>query len=122
MRWSIIFRVYHDLFVHDPVRGTTIEDVITNVDFAYIAVPTPQNDISGECDISIVEEVLSKLPQGFTAVIKSTVIPGTTKMLQDKFPGLRLAYSPEFLVERRWLEDFGNQDVLVCGTDHGRYC
>ena len=112
------FQDTHELFIHDPVRGTKIEDVISNVDFAYIAVPTPQNDASGECDISIVEEVLSKLPKGFTAVIKSTVVPGTTKLLQDKFPELRLAYSPEFLVERRWLEDFGNQDILVCGTDH----
>ena len=112
------FQDTHELFVHDPVRGTKIEDVISNVDFAYIAVPTPQNDVSGKCDISIVEEVLSELPNGFTAVIKSTVVPGTTKMLQEKFPDLRLAYSPEFLVERRWLEDFGNQDILVCGTDH----
>ena len=112
------FQDTHELFVHDPVRGTKIEDVISNVDFAYIAVPTPQNDVSGECDVSIVEEVLSKLPSGFTAVIKSTVVPGTTKMLQEKFPELRLAYSPEFLVERRWLEDFGNQEILVCGTDH----
>ena len=30
----------------------------------------------------------------------------------------KIAYSPEFLVERRHLEDFGNQDILVCGTHH----
>lgn len=112
------FQNTHELFVHDPAKGTKIEDVTSNVEFVYIAVPTPQHDVTGECDISIVEDVLSKLPKGCTAVIKSTVVPGTTEMLQQKYPDLRLAYSPEFLVERRRLEDFGNQDILVCGTVH----
>ena len=40
------FQDTHELFVHDPVRGTKIEDVISNVDFAYIAVPTPQNGLA----------------------------------------------------------------------------
>ncbi len=112
------FAEAHELFVHDPVRGTTLTDVTDNVEMAYIAVPTPMSDIDGACDTSIVESILDELPEGFTAVIKSTVVPGTTERFQQQRPHLRIAYSPEFLVERRYLEDFGNQDVLVCGTHH----
>ena len=108
----------HELFIHDPVRGTTLADVVDNVDMAYIAVPTPMSEETGACDTSIVEAVLDELPAGFTAVIKSTVVPGTTQRYHEEYSHLKIAYSPEFLVERRHLEDFGNQDILVCGTHH----
>ncbi len=108
----------HELFVHDPQRGTTLNDVIDHVDMVYIAVPTPPNPATGECDTSIVEDTLNHLPEGFTVVIKSTVIPGTTQRYHEEYPHLNIAYSPEFLLERQRLEDFANQDLLVVGTHH----
>jgi len=108
----------HELFVHDPARGTELKDVIDHVDMAYIAVPTPPHPETGACDTSIVEGVLDELPDGFIAVIKSTVVPGTTQRYHERYGHLRIAYSPEFLVERQRLEDFANQDILVVGTHH----
>ena len=111
------FNDAHDLFIHDPARNTELSDVTSNCEMAYIAVPTPSAE-DGTCDTSIVEEILSELPDGFVAVIKSTVIPGTTEKLQERFPKLKIAYSPEFLVERNRLTDFANQRMLVVGTNH----
>lgn len=107
----------HELFIHDPVRGTRLEDVTENTDVAYIAVPTPMSE-DGSCDLSLVEDTLERLPDGFSAIIKSTVVPGTTQKFHENYGNLKIAYSPEFLVERRHLEDFANQDFLVCGTYH----
>ena len=76
----------HELFVHDPARGTSLNDVIDHVDMAYIAVPTPPHPETGACDTRIVEEVLDALPDGFTAVIKSTVVPATCLLYTSPSP------------------------------------
>mgnify|MGYP002862071737 CR=1 FL=1 len=112
------FREAHEIFVHDPILGSDITTVTENTDLAYIAVPTPSRKDSGACDTRFVEEVLSSLPDGFSAVIKSTVIPGTTQRLHEQFPGLKIACSPEFLRSETSDEDFQDQQILVVGTHH----
>ena len=112
------FEGHHEIFIHDPDLGTKLADVTDNCDAAYIAVPTPTDDETGRCDTSIVRSVLEALPDGFSVVIKSTVIPGTSQDFHDEFPGLRIACSPEFIRAESADEDFKNQEILVVGTHH----
>ena len=108
----------HEILVHDTKFDTRIADVTESVDFVFVCVPTPTILNSGECDTSIVESVLEQMPEGTRIVIKSTVIPGTTQKLQESFPKLRIACSPEFLRSATSIEDFQNQDIMVIGTQH----
>ena len=48
-------------------------------------------------DISVVKSVLPLVGKGKIAVIKSTILPGTTVELQKKFPDITVLFSPEFL-------------------------
>lgn len=71
-------------------------ELIRECDIVFIAVPTPSTPKG--FDYSIVESVLKLVGKGKTAVIKSTVLPGTTRTLQKKFPSISVMHSPEFLV------------------------
>ena len=50
-------------------------------------------------------------------LIRSTVTPGTTKKLQEKYQNLRLVFNPEFLTERSANFDFINQTRYILGGD-----
>jgi nucleotide sugar dehydrogenase len=64
-------------------------------DIVFIAVPTPTTPAG--FDPSIVRAVLPLIGKGKTAVIKSTLLPGTTEALQASFPEIVVMHSPEFL-------------------------
>lgn len=76
---------------------------IAACDVVFIAVPTPTTPEG--FDYSIVESALRLVGKGKVAVIKSTVLPGTTARLQKKFPLVTVMHSPEFLVLRQAAED-----------------
>jgi UDPglucose 6-dehydrogenase len=70
---------------------------IKTCDVVFIAVPTPTTPKG--FDYSIVEAVLPLVGNGKTAVIRSTLLPGTTELLQKKFPTIIILHAPEFLSE-----------------------
>jgi UDPglucose 6-dehydrogenase len=125
----------HSVPVFDlRLPGTKFEDVLDSA-LSFICVSSPQL-ADGSCDTRGVEETVGKFAAAKyrgVVVIKSTVTPGTTDRLIERFPGLTLAFCPEFLRERCALDDFtGHHDVCVIGTRdeaayrlvkeaHGRY-
>lgn len=110
----------HDVYSFDIKDNSTINDVL-DTQVCYICVPTPQIN-GGECDTSIVNKVVDELCnnsyKGVIAV-KSTVKPGTTKDLQEKYLNNKICFVPEFLRERCALTDFTeNHDVCIIGTEN----
>ena len=71
------------------------KDKIKECDIVFIAVWTPTTPKG--FDISVVESVLPLIGKGKIAVLKSTILPGTTEKLQKKFQDIILLYGPEFL-------------------------
>ena len=71
------------------------KDRIKECDIVFIAVWTPTTPKG--FDSSVIRSVLPLVGKGKTAVIKSTVLPGTTNELQAKFPGIVVLNNPEFL-------------------------
>jgi len=71
-------------------------EAINECDLAIICVPTNMNE-DGSCDTSIVEDVISKLETP-VILIKSTIEPGTTDRLKEKY-GKRICFSPEYAGE-----------------------
>lgn len=107
-----IGRHYADEFesrMYNVVRYSLEEPYVHNKDFiqecevVFIAVPTPTTQAG--FDGSIVKEALKLVGSEKIAVIKSTLIPGTTEKLQAEFPDVYVLHSPEFLVEKTAAED-----------------
>lgn len=86
---------------------------IKRADIVFIAVPTPTTPEG--FDDSIVHEVLSLVGKGKIAVIKSTVLPGTTERLQTLHPTITVLHSPEFLREKRAAEDVAKPTRNIVG-------
>jgi UDPglucose 6-dehydrogenase len=109
----------HKMSFYDPAKESKFEDVLDS-DICFICVPTPPDE-NGFCDTTIVEESIVNLESNSYSgivVVKSTVSPGTTQKLADKYPQLKIAFVPEFLRERCAVIDFiENHDLCVIGTD-----
>ncbi len=89
------------------------KDKIKECDIVFVCVPTPTTPKG--FDVSIVEGALKHIRKGATVVIKSTILPGTTRKLQKKFPKLILFFSPEFLSVATARQDTDSPFVCVVG-------
>ncbi|MBU4142746.1 NAD-dependent epimerase/dehydratase family protein [Patescibacteria group bacterium] len=86
---------------------------IGECDIVFIAVPAPTTPDG--FDAGTLRQVIKMVGQGKIAVIKSTVLPGTTEKLQAANPGIFVLHSPEFLTEATAAHDAGNPHRNIIG-------
>ena len=109
----------------DPGKQSTVKNISELVDkvdeIIFVCLPTPMNQ-SGRCDTRIVETAISdindanrRLNKSTIAVIKSTVEPGTTDRLNDRYSHITVIFNPEFLTEANSYNDFKNQNRIIIG-------
>ena len=104
--------------------STSLVDVLDRSDLIFIAVGTP-SDQHGHADLQYVRAVakeIGKYLKKYTVVInKSTVPPGTGKMVEEiireKYAGdFDVVSCPEFLQEGTGVNNFFHPDRIVIGT------
>ena len=121
----------NNMYIYDKNESRSLhslEDVVVYSDFIFLSVPTPSNS-DGSINLSYVEDALQEIseinseldmvgsPVESLVLIRSTVTPGTTEKLQQKYQNLDLVFNPEFLTERSANFDFINQTRYILGGD-----
>ena len=72
------------IFDKNPLKSINTLNEVLESDFIFVCVPTPMKK-DGNQDFSFIENVFENAKKGPIYIIKSTVLPGSTKKLQDKF-------------------------------------
>ena len=107
------------MYDKEPSKSShTLEDTVNKSDVVFVSVPTPSNN-DGSIHLGILTSALDDICDVYNnnaiILIRSTVTPGTTTKLQEKYPKLKLVFNPEFLTERSAKFDFINQARFILG-------
>ena len=115
---SFAFSPSFDVRVYDKdsLKSTHSLNEVLDSDFIFVCVPTPMKK-DGSQDLSFVESFFKTAKNGPIYIIKSTIIPGTTNLLNEKFKNLKIIFSPEFLTERTAKLDVITQTRIILGGD-----
>ena len=95
----------------------SIGEVVKEAKIIFVALPTPMYN-NGECDLAIIFDAMSEIYNHYNnniIILKSTVVPGTCEQIKNRFPNMRIVFSPEFLTEANHIEDFRNCNRMIFG-------
>ena len=98
----------------DPLKATHTKEEVDECDFIFVCVPTPMYK-DGSQDLSYIKNVFESAVEGPIYIIKSTILPGTTKDLSETYPKINIVFSPEFLTERTAKLDMLTQARIIFG-------
>ena len=113
-----------EIHIYDKYKKSeSLKDVIKKSDYLFVCLPTPIKADESGIDLTIINENIKKIvpltrKTDKIIIIKSTVIPGTTKGFIKKYPHSLFCFNPEFLTEAAFLQDFINADRNIIGTEN----
>lgn len=113
----------HDIVLYDKFKeDLDTFDAVLTTDMLFLTLPTKLDARSMMYDLSAIHDVCAQLhARAFRGlvVLKSTVLPGTTAALAERYAGLRLLHNPEFLSAATAARDFHEQGHIVIGAGVG---
>ena len=83
---------------------------VNSCDFVYMCPNSMFED--GKQDLSYVSNVFESATKHPIYILKSTVLPGTTKTLSNKYPDFKIIFSPEFLTEKNAKRYFNTVELF----------
>ncbi len=116
------FSLHADIKIYDKYNDfyDTLEYTVQDSDYIFIGVPTPMKE-DGTQDLSNIHDAVSDVArvadERKIIIIRSTVLPGTTRACAEKYPEHDFLFIPEFLTERSAKLDFINASRIVIGGD-----
>ena len=115
---SFAFSSVANMYIYDTDSSRCLNDIesVHKCDFVFVCVPTPMFQ-DGSQDLSYVESAFEKATDRPIYILKSTVLPGTTKKLSEQYPNFKIIFSPEFLTERTAKLDMLTQSRIVLGGE-----
>ncbi len=114
----------HKALIYDKYKEhDKLADLLRESEIIFACLPTPYDENNLHIDLSIYDQCMAEIcpqiaGQGKIVVIKSTVVPGTTRRYARQYPEVPFAMNPEFLTEANYLQDFINTDRIVIGADN----
>jgi len=101
--------------LYDKFKKLGSIEEVNDADIIFISVPTPFDEKKGGFDLIEVEKSIKNIKGRKIIIIKSTVIPGTTEYLQEKYPDHKFLFNPEFLTEETADQDMEYPDRQIVG-------
>lgn len=101
--------------LYDPPRGLDSKEEINKAEIIFVCVPTPYDEAKGGFDLSYVRQALSIINGEKIIVLKSTILPGSTEVIQTEFPNHKILFNPEFLTESTADQDMCYPDRQIVG-------
>jgi UDPglucose 6-dehydrogenase len=103
------------MLLYDSGKNIGSMEEVNGADVIFVCVPTPFNKETNSFDLSYVEETCQNIKGDKIIIIKSTVLPGTTEKLQEKYPNHKFIFNPEFLTEATAEWDMFNPERQIIG-------
>jgi nucleotide sugar dehydrogenase len=115
--WGGLERKIKEILPKSKIKASTNLGDIKNVNFIILTLPTDDGDLV------LIEKTLSKISKFFTkdVIISSTIRPGFTREMQNKFKDIIISHVPVRTFEGKAVDQFCSFPQLIGTFDNDTY-